>query len=385
MNFLAPIRQNRRARLGVELGALGLLGGMAFWLWSSPARHERSLRDASLERLTETVRKEPTNARAGYWLGVRRRQLGDLAGARAAFQAVANLSDDDEDIWLAWASSAGAIGATKEAFSVLSTYTRTHPKSEAAHLALAVFYREQDARLRAFEEAQAVTRLNPMNVAAWQMLGAEALEVRRFPEAEDALKTALRLQPGDWRSQLALGNVLRNVHRDDEASVAFEKAIALAPKESVPRRALGRLKYERASIPQELKAAESALREVLALEPRDTETMLLLGQCLSRQKRPDEALGLWEKAAQLSPDAPKVFYELARAYQNKGDSRRAEAARKRHAALDRFEREIYSLRVKISQVQDDGALRLQLARLLATQRRDAEAAREFRRLIARGS
>ncbi len=383
MNLLSRFRQSRRFRLGVELAALGALGATAYWLWSAPARREKEFQSASLQQLVERVKREPKNARLGYWIGVRRHQLGDFAGACQALRVAGELDGDDEDIWLAWSSSAGAMGATQEAFSVLSTFTKAHPSSEQARLALAIFYHGQDSRLRALEEAQAVTKLNPKNAVAWRLVGSEALELRRLPEAQAAFEASLRIDPTDWRSQLALGNVFRSLKRDDQAQLAYEKTIKLAPGESIPRRALGRLKLEKATTPEALKAAEAELREVIAREPSDGEAFLLLGQCLTRQSRRDEALVALEKAGMLSSESAKIFYELSRAYLQGGDKARADAAAKRHDDLDRFDRELVKLKSQIAQVKDDVSIRLKLARLLASQGHDAEAAREYRRLIVR--
>jgi len=65
-----------------------------------------------------TSKRDPDNPRVFYHMRVRLRQFGQNGPARAAFERAADLGPDDEEAWLAWASTAGALGNEQEAYAV---------------------------------------------------------------------------------------------------------------------------------------------------------------------------------------------------------------------------------------------------------------------------
>src|SRR5207237_884641 len=100
-----------------------------------------------------------------------------------------------------------------------------------AHLSLALFYRQEDAHGRAYDEALAAARTDNKDAFAWRLAGVEAIELRRFDDAENALKRSISQNRKDWRSYVALGNALNAQNRDKQALECFREAVRLAPSE----------------------------------------------------------------------------------------------------------------------------------------------------------
>jgi len=75
---------------------------------------------------------------------------------------------------------------------------------------------------------------------------------------------------------------------------------------------------------QEFNEAQSALEKSVAERPNDTSAQIALGQAYLLAGRFDDAIAHLEAARQMKPEQPSIYASLAKAYQRKGDSRRAE-------------------------------------------------------------
>jgi tetratricopeptide (TPR) repeat protein len=379
----APSVKTSKNRRVLEIIILLSLTSIAIFLWSAPVRREKALKSGSLSFLSAEVTKNPQDQRALYWLAVKRQQLGDIAGALRAFREAAAKDSDDEDAWQGWAATAGALGATQEAFSVLDKFVQQHKQSEKARLSLAIFYDEQDSRLRAYEEATKVTQINPKNLVAWRLVGTEGLHLQHYPEALNAFNQAIAIDPSNWRNYLGLGNALKHNKKYIEAEQTFEKATKMAPQEIVPLRALGSMQLEQAKDMLGYQKAEISLKKALVLDPNDPSTLFYLGQTQMRQGNLADAQVSWEKSARIAPNSAKTFYELSSLYRKIGKNDLAKIAQNRHSKIYAYDTEVYNLQSQLYQVKDNTQIRLKLARLLASHGEINTAAREYRRLIVR--
>jgi tetratricopeptide (TPR) repeat protein len=79
------------------------------------------------------------------------------------------------------------------------------------------------------------------------------------------------------------------------------------------------------------RAAESAYRRVLEIDPAHAEAYLNLGALLCESGRPDEALGLYDEALRAKPHEPLLHYNRAIALEDTGNA--AAALASYHAAL----------------------------------------------------
>ena len=76
----------------------------------------------------------------------------------------------------------------------------------------------------------------------------------------------------------------------------------------------------------EFNEAQIALEKSVAEHPNDVGAQIALGQAYLLAGRLDEAIAHLDAARQMKPEQPSIYASLAKAYQRKGDSERAEEA-----------------------------------------------------------
>jgi predicted Zn-dependent protease len=72
--------------------------------------------------------------------------------------------------------------------------------------------------------------------------------------------------------------------------------------------------------------AQTALERAVAARPNDATAQITLGQIDLAAEHLDDAIAHLEKARQMQPSEPSVYASLAKAYQRRGDSQRAQEA-----------------------------------------------------------
>ncbi|HKF24928.1 MAG TPA: tetratricopeptide repeat protein, partial [Candidatus Acidoferrum sp.] len=128
----------------------------------------------------------------------------------------------------------------------------------------------------------------------------------RGAEARPEYEKALQLDPKMAEAALNLGILL--LQDDPAAAVApLRKSVELLPTESRPRTLLG-LAYEKSG---DLNNAAATFEGALALDPRDSETSLRLGQLLVRQNRAADAEGRFRLVLAAEPESRAALLGLA--------------------------------------------------------------------------
>ena len=163
----------------------------------------------------------------------------------------------------------------------------------------------------------------------------------RLSEAAEALEQAVRADPEGDRAFLLLGKTFLNLNRDGEAVAALEKAHALDP---------GNWEYSN-----------------------------LLGVAYKRAGRMDEAFDAFSTAARNAPWAPRPHLNLARMYDEAGQSGSAEVERRLFEQWRPLQREAEIAGDMVKSNPDDPRGRRHLGLAYARQGRHADALAEFRR------
>jgi Flp pilus assembly protein TadD len=177
----------------------------------------------------------------------------------------------------------------------------------------------------------------------------------RGKEARLEYEKALQLDPKMSEASLNLGIMLLN--EDPSAAVApLRKAVDLLPTQSRPRTLLG-LAYEKSG---DLKNATTAYEAALALDPKDAETSLHLGQLLIQQSRATEAERRFRQVLASEPESRAAFLGLAQSLE----------AEKTPEAV-----EAYQNYLKVQ--PDDAAARQRLVHLLIANQKFDEALAEM--------
>jgi serine/threonine-protein kinase len=182
------------------------------------------------------------------------------------------------------------------------------------------------------EFRQALT-LDPHNAHALNGIAYAQESVGQIPEAEATYKKAVALRPDDWDSYNTLGLFYQRRHRLDDAIAQLLKAVELTPDNSLAYANLAAvyLSYGR---PQDLAAAEQALRRSISISPSYS-TYANLGYLYLQQQRYQESAEMTLKATQLNDKDFLVWENLDWAYRGSGQNDKATAARdKARGALE---------------------------------------------------
>jgi tetratricopeptide (TPR) repeat protein len=307
----------------------------------------------ALELLDGLVAEDPNDDRSLYMLAQVHRRLGSLDKAEAAARRVIALQPDG--LWgpyalalvfeqrreyarvvetlapvvAKWAPSRAAparhgltlmthlgfaqlqIGRHEEA---IATFERAKKLAEGDST-YDVYLSQALVAARRYDDALTVLapvrQKQPGDFRVTQIVVRALTGAGRTDEAVALLRSTVGNAPGEPTAYLALANLLSEGKRNDEAHDVLDQAATRFPKDpSVPfqRGAL----YERAG---QLAQAETAFRDVLAMEPNHAPSLNYLGYMFAeRGVRLDEALVLIERALTIDPNNGAYLDSLGWAY-----------------------------------------------------------------------
>lgn len=212
------------------------------------------------------------------------------------------------------------------------------------HKRLLVDLMEKEEFAQAKVVAQHLTDLLPEEPYAWYLRGVALLELSDPQQAETCLLKSMEIQGTDaadcyqmsrirllqgdlkeavdWcnralelnQDKTALHWLLMKIHSlrgDIDAASAVGKK--LLPNLSDASDVVStRLKLATLSLSKpDFDAAEDQLQKAIKLEPNNDELWSLLGHCLSRQHKTEEALHAFQRAVEIDPDDPNNLYNIA--------------------------------------------------------------------------
>jgi tetratricopeptide (TPR) repeat protein len=224
----------------------------------------------------------------------------------------------------------------------------------------------------------------PGNPVVFDDLGRAYLLTRRLPEAVAALRRSIALRPTFARTHSTLGLALAQAGDYEAALAAHLQAIKLDPRladahgraadillrngrrpeavaayerafEAAPGTTFGLLCRAKASVADDRpRDAEERLRELLALEPANSEAHLVLAHILTEAGRFDEAAASFEQSIALAPWQATAYHGLVSS-RKLGESDRPLVARieARLAAADVAERQRMTLHFAAGKARDD--------------------------------
>jgi Flp pilus assembly protein TadD len=171
----------------------------------------------------------------------------------------------------------------------------------------------------------------------------------RMAEAEMQYRRTLEAYPLNAAAYLALANLLLSLHRDDEALSLLARAAEALPQNALVQHMYGAQLLARAeSRPTaDLEKAGRVLHRALELNPRDAETLYLLGKYSSLKNDDAAAQEYFEQACAADPRHVESCYRLIRIARQGGDLQKAAdlariverlRAEKRSEEHERFDR-----------------------------------------------
>jgi eukaryotic-like serine/threonine-protein kinase len=132
--------------------------------------------------------------------------------------------------------------------------------------------------------------------------------------AREQAQKALMVEPSLPEGYRSLGRYYMFIGDLQNAEAALIKAVDLNPRFAIGYRTLAWLKYQQGDYKESMEWANRAL----LLVPVDTETLLLIGQLHTYERRYTAAMATLQRAVEIEPDYGRGYYNLGLAYQKLG-------------------------------------------------------------------
>ncbi|MEO7331473.1 MAG: tetratricopeptide repeat protein, partial [Minicystis sp.] len=204
-------------------------------------------------------------------------------------------------------------GDVEGAKSRFAEALKIDPSSPLAHAGLGLALTAHKEGLpQAKSELEAALRSRPDLMSALVALGQIKLAEGDLVSAADRLESALRTGD-DFNARMALGSVRVQQQKPAEAIEHFQRAAQLDPRSADALTSLGQALLGLGKADE----AERALRAALQLR-QDQPAMVALGFALSRQKKAEQALGVFGQVLSQDGGVAPALYGAAMASEDLG-------------------------------------------------------------------
>jgi tetratricopeptide (TPR) repeat protein len=258
--------------------------------------------EASLAYLRLALRLDPTRDEAWLMVGDALAATGDVAGARAAYEAPKPSSSEYVTARLKLAWSYQNAGDKDQALAVAHATAAAEPKDTDAAINLADLLRADEK----YDQSAAI--LDPLIGAEgdhpdWKLLYMRAVDYEesgRWADAERDLQRALLMRPDDPELLNFLGySWIDRGEKLTQAIAMVQKAVDLNPESGAMIDSLGWGYYRLGDYQKAVEKLEAAV----ALEAGDPDVNNHLGDAYWRVGRRLEARFQWERVLTLDPPA----------------------------------------------------------------------------------
>ena len=273
----------------------------------------------ALEALETAHRLDPDSTAASLALAQAYQREDRFAAARSLLQELSESKEvTAEESWRAREAlaglllDAGDLPAARRVCEVLLKSGR--PSAAALRLSGVTAYRDGNLE-RAVADLRGAARLAPQDPSVFAALGLALLQSGDLPSAAAALERAESLDPN---AQAPVGNLAKayeRMGRHDDAEAAMRRFQELYEHKS-SRRRLDPLRAQalEAYDAGRLEEALGIFQKMLALAPRDPQTLAQTGSVLLALRRLDEARQSLETSLSIKPDDDFALMELARVH-----------------------------------------------------------------------
>jgi serine/threonine-protein kinase len=253
-------------------------------------------------------------------------------------------------------------GKLEEGIKHLRIATHLGPENAASHGRLAAALNESGKHIEAIEESKIAIRLDPNGPYTHRGLALCLISMGKVPEAIAEFRTAIQLAPRNAQFRLDLGQALEALGDHDQAIKEFEEAIRIQPDSAGLHSVLGAVLCDGKL---DYSAAEACFRTAIKLGPNVAIFHFNLGNALSSQRRPEEAIAAYRRATELDPSYERAHVRYAYLLSDTG----------------RVNEAVAHLRKAIDQIPRSSLLHYCLARELDGQAKPREAIAVYRAAI----
>ncbi len=210
--------------------------------------------------------------------------------------------------------------------------------------------------------------LQPDRGEAWEGLGLVHEEQGLVDDAEQAFLKSVMLRPGNWLAYKQIGLFYYRTGKVDKAIEAYRRIVELAPDNAHGWSNLGAF----LAMSGEFGQARQAFEQAVDIAPRPS-TLANLAKLAIREEQWEEAVDLYQRAAEMSPEDYRLRMNLAGALSSAGRAAEARAAYAQTETL--VERSL----VQVGEAADALAV---LAHAQVSQGRYADAKRSLQRALS---
>jgi tetratricopeptide (TPR) repeat protein len=176
----------------------------------------------------------------------------------------------------------------------------------------------------AMNYAQRMTQSAPNDPRNWFLLGYASRLAGRYSTSLDAYNHGLAKDPNSVEGLSGMAQTYMRMGRSDEAKKLLLRVIAANPRRAIDLSLAGELFMQSGDLPQ----AATLLERSEAIQPAP-HTELLLAMAYLKQKQPEKAKQLLDRAMKRSPNSADIFRALAQYYREAGDYKSAIATLQR--------------------------------------------------------
>jgi serine/threonine-protein kinase len=312
-NVTAAIEAFQQATQSDPRFALAHAGlGNAFWVQYNET-HDAAAVTKALKSITEALRLDPEEPAVRFALAVIDRGTGRGSAAIEELRRVLALQPGNDEAYRELGDILFDEGRFDEAIAALRKAVELRPEFWRNHSALGYAYAKRGRHQEAIAAYSKVTELQPRNSRGFQMLGFAYQDAGDDVRALENYRKAIAIAP-DALAYSNMGSIYYDEGRFPEAARAYEQAIALGGRSPATQRNLGDA-YERLKEPvkarQAYVRAVEISRDMLAVNPKDAQTLSRLAVCEAKLGRHADAAIHVGEAAGLDGDDTDVLYRKA--------------------------------------------------------------------------
>ncbi|MDH4247476.1 MAG: tetratricopeptide repeat protein [Deltaproteobacteria bacterium] len=286
-----------------------------------------------VSRLLEaTLRLQPDNISARYWLG---RQEPDTPAGRAKaktyYETILNLVPNDGPTLIQVSRIQSAEGQPIEAEQTLAHALQTNPNSRTVHFHAGLLMMERKHWAEAALHFEWVTQKYPDDAIAYFNLARSSFGAKLYDKALENYQKALELRKGTYpEAHLNMGNVYKAKKKYTEAIKSYQAALKQKPSypEAWFNLGLAHLRDNK------MELAETEFRNALKARPDYEEAWYNLGLIYSRTGKDNDSIQAYQQALAIKPDYSRAQLNLAVMWSRNNDDAKAVALYREVLAAD---------------------------------------------------
>jgi tetratricopeptide (TPR) repeat protein len=286
--------------------------------------------DAALQELLAVVKANPKVPTAHYFLARTYAVLGRVPEARAAYQEALRLNPQFEAAKSELAALSGQKPDETKQIEQMQATLKNDPKNVQVREALAKALLRKGQVKEAQVELKTLLDQAPTHAEANYLMAQILGQQGNIDEAANHLRATLRANPSNIGAHVLLGRYLEQKGQPEQARAEYEAALRVNPNLRDVKFQLGTLYAKSGRLPDALRIT----RELEQSDPKSAGPLLLKGIVLLAQNNPQGAVDAFNAVLKLKSDLLDAHRGLGQAYQQLGQTDRAEESYRRALALN---------------------------------------------------